>query len=142
LIVYVDTSFQIASYIVDVHSPAVVGRMANMPQVCLTPFNRSEVANAIHRQAFIGRLSSAEAQIAWRSFENDCNSGAWQSVPFPNRAWDTCIDLARRFAPTLGVRTLDTLHVASAVELSAQKFWTFDDRQARLAEAVGLDTTA
>jgi len=26
------------------------------------------------------------------------------------------------------------------MELRAQTFWTFDDRQARLAEAVGLDT--
>ena len=142
MIVYADTSFQIPAYVVDVHSPAVVSRMAKMPQVSLTPFSRTEVANAIHRQAFIGRLSPAEAQMAWTSFESDCNSGAWRSVPFPNRAWETCVDLARRYAPTLGVRTLDSLHVACALELKAQKFWTFDDRQARLAEAVGLDTSA
>lgn len=56
--------------------------------------------------------------------------------------WETSINLARRFGPTLGVRTLDSLHVACAMELSAQKFWTFDERQAKLAEAAGLDTTA
>ena len=56
--------------------------------------------------------------------------------------WETSIDLARRFGPTLGVRTLDSLHVACALELRAQKFWTFDERQAKLAEAAGLDTTA
>jgi predicted nucleic acid-binding protein len=43
---------------------------------------------------------------------------------------------------TLGVRTLDSLHVACALELKVQKFWTFDDRQARLAQAIGLDTSA
>ena len=37
-------------------------------------------------------------------------------------------------------RTLDTLHVASALELKAEHFWTFDDRQAKLALAVGLKT--
>jgi hypothetical protein len=31
--------------------------------------------------------------------------------------------------------------VACALELKAEKFRTFDERQARLAEAVGLDTT-
>jgi len=41
---------------------------------------------------------------------------------------------------TLGVRTLDSLHVACALELKAERFWTFDERQARLAEAVGLNT--
>ena len=52
-----------------------------------------------------------------------------------------CVDLARRYGPTLGVRTLDSLHVACALELGADKFWTFDERQAKLAEAVGLDVS-
>jgi predicted nucleic acid-binding protein len=142
LIVYADTSFQIAAYVVDVHSPSVLNRMAKRPRLCLTPFGRSEVANAIYRQAFIGRLSVAETQRAWRSFEGDCVAVVWQIVAFPGPAWGTCIDLARRFAPTLGIRTLDSLHVACALELGAEKFWTFDDRQARLAEAAGLDTKA
>jgi predicted nucleic acid-binding protein len=38
------------------------------------------------------------------------------------------------------VGTLDTLHVASALELGAERFWTFDERQAKLARAVGLKT--
>jgi predicted nucleic acid-binding protein len=142
LIVYADTSFQVAAYIVDAHSPAVVSCMAKKPQICLTPFSRSEVANAIYRQPFIGRLTMAEAQRAWRSFESDCAAGVWQDVAFPIPAWETCVDLARRFAPTLGIRTLDSLHVACALELKADRFWTFDDRQARLAETVGLSTSA
>jgi predicted nucleic acid-binding protein len=55
--------------------------------------------------------------------------------------WETCIDLAKKFGLALGVRTLDSLHVACALELGADKFWTFDERQAKLAEAAGLDTT-
>jgi predicted nucleic acid-binding protein len=50
-----------------------------------------------------------------------------------------CADLGRRYAPKLGVRTLDTLHVACALELKADRFWTFDDRQAKLAKAQGLN---
>ena len=44
------------------------------------------------------------------------------------------------YGPTLGIRTLDSLHVACALELRADRFWTFDDRQGRLAEIVGLNT--
>jgi predicted nucleic acid-binding protein len=58
----------------------------------------------------------------------------------PVRAWKICSDLALQFSSALGTRTLDTLHVACALELKADRFWTFDERQARLAEAVGLDT--
>jgi len=42
--------------------------------------------------------------------------------------------------PRLGIRALDSLHVESALELGAQRFWTFDDWQARLAKAAGLKT--
>jgi predicted nucleic acid-binding protein len=63
-------------------------------------------------------------------------------VGFPSRAWETSIELARRHGPTLGVRTLDSLHVACALELRAERFWTFDERQMKLADAVGLDTSS
>jgi predicted nucleic acid-binding protein len=62
-------------------------------------------------------------------------------VDLPERIWETTIEIARRFGPRLGVRTLDSLHVACALELKAEKFWTFDERQAKLAEAAGLDTS-
>jgi predicted nucleic acid-binding protein len=39
------------------------------------------------------------------------------------------------------VRTLDSLHVACALELKADRFWTFDERQAKLARARGLRTS-
>jgi predicted nucleic acid-binding protein len=142
LIIYADTSFHISAYIVDVHSSLAVSRLATKPRICLTPFSRSEVANAIYRQTFIGRLSLAESMRAWQSFEDDCSVGVWEISTFPNRAWEICADLARQYAPTLGVRTLDSLHVACALELRAERFWTFDERQAKLAEAVGLDTSA
>lgn len=61
-------------------------------------------------------------------------------MSFPSRAGETNIDLARRYGPTPGVRTLDSLHVACALELKAERFWTFDERQVRLARAAGLDT--
>lgn len=142
MIVYVDTSFLVAAYVVDEHSPTVAKMMAGRPSICLTPFSLSEAVNAIYRQAFIGRLTLVETARAWKTFESDCTRRIWQTVPFPNSAWDISMNLAQRFCPTLGVRTLDSLHVACALELKADRFWTLDDRQVRLAEAVGLDTGA
>ena len=55
-------------------------------------------------------------------------------------AFDLCADLARRYGAKLGMRTLDSLHVACALELNAERFWTFDERQAKLARAEGLKT--
>lgn len=73
--------------------------------------------------------------------EADKVAGAWVEVALPEKALDLCADLARRHGAKLGVRTLDSLHVACALELKAERFWTFDERQAKLAKAVGLKTS-
>ncbi len=138
--IYADSSFIAPLYVLDVHAPEARRRMGTYPSVWLTPFNRTEVAHAFYLQVFRTRISITEAQLAWNNFEQDCARGLWIPVNLPERTWQTCVDLARRHGPALGVRTLDSLHVACALELKAQHFWTFDDRQARLAEAVGLDT--
>jgi predicted nucleic acid-binding protein len=139
--IYADSSFLVSGYIQDAHSPEAARRIALKPKMWLTPLNRSELANAISRYVFRGQLTAPEAQQYWGEFQLDCANGVWAIASFPERAWETSIDLARRLGPTLGVRTLDSLHVACALELRPDRFWTFDDRQARLAEAAGLDTT-
>lgn len=135
-----DSSFIVALYVVDSHSSEARRRMAAKPVVALTQFNRVELAHALHFQTFLGRINVMEAARAWHDFEGDCARGVWVLRDLPTRIWETCIDLARRFGPTLGVRTIDSLHVACALESHSKRFWTFDDRQAKLAESVGLDT--
>jgi hypothetical protein len=64
----------------------------------------------------------------------------WKSR-FPEQVFDLCAGLACRYGPKLGVRTLDSLQVACALELKAEQFWTFNERQAKLAKAEGLRTS-
>ena len=140
--IYADSSFLVACCIQDAHSPEAIRRKILYPSVWITPLNRSELAHAINQCVFRKRITSPEAVRAWDEFKEDCALGVWIHVNLPERTWDTSIDLARRYGPILGIRTLDSLHVACALELKAERFWTFDDRQARLAEAVGLQTNS
>jgi predicted nucleic acid-binding protein len=140
--IYVDSSLLVSSYVDDAHSQEADRRMSTAPEAWLTPLNRAELAHALHQYVFRGQLSLAEIQHYWKTFEQDCAQGVWIAVKLPERIWETSIDLARRYGPALGVRTLDSLHVACALDLRAERFWTFDERQARLAEAVGLNTRA
>ena len=140
--IYADSSFIVSYYMQDVHSAETDRRMNLFPSVWIIPLNRSELAHAIHQYVFRGKVSAVEAQLAWKDFEKDCSQRIWIPINLPERTWETTVDLAKRYGPTLGVRTLDSLHVACALELKAQRFWTFDERQGRLAEAVGLDTNS
>ncbi len=137
---YADSSLITSLYVIDAHQPEALRRMNRRPAVWLTQFNRTEVAHAISQYVFRGKITPIEAERVWTDFQKDCAQGIWIPINLPEKVWDTSIGLAQRYGPTLGVRTLDSLHVACALELHAQKFWTFDDRQARLAEAAGLDT--
>jgi predicted nucleic acid-binding protein len=140
LTIYADSSFITSLYVLDVHLPEARKRMGQQHIVWLTQLNRTELAHAISQYVFRGQISSLESGRVWGNFQNDCAQGIWTPVNLPERTWETGIDLAQRYGPSLGIRTLDSLHVACALELKAQRFWTFDERQARLAEAVGLNT--
>ena len=138
---YADTSFFVSLYIPDAHSPEAEHRMAASPAVWLTPFHVAEWTHAVEQQVFRRAASRAEADQANSRFQHHRDSGVWMEVALPDSTFDVCVQLARRHAAKLGLRTLDTLHVASALELKAQRFWTFDDRQKKLARVVGLKTT-
>ena len=135
---YADTSFLACLYLIDIHSPLARGRMTQRPSVWLTPLQRAEYAHVIAQQVFQRRISSAEANRAYDDFENDRRNRLWLETPLPEAAFELGIELTRKHVTHLGCRTLDTLHIASALELGATMFWTFDQRQKRLAKAVGL----
>lgn len=110
--------------------------------IWLTPLHHAEIIHAMYAHVFWKKASLIEVERANANFQQSVASGIFRLTELPAKSFVRCMDLARSYGPSLGVRTLDSLHVASAVELGAEKFWTFDERQARLAEAVGLDARA
>jgi predicted nucleic acid-binding protein len=138
LSVYADTSVFVSLYLPDAHSKEAQQHMASHPRVWLTPLHRAEWAHAIGQHVFQHKISPREAQSVSLEFERDREAGVWIETAVSERSFETCIAMARNRVAKLGVRTLDTLHVALALELGAAHFWTFDRRQAKLAEAEGL----
>lgn len=138
--IYADTSFFVSLYVTDAHSHQAQRRMEKHPRIWLTPLHRVETAHAMAQQVFQRRISPADADRAYDNFENDRRAGLWLEATVPEAAFDLAVELARRHVARLGCRTLDTLHIACALELGAREFWTFDERQKRLAKAVGLST--
>jgi predicted nucleic acid-binding protein len=136
---FVDTSFLFSLYVLDANSARASAKMkrAVLP-LLLTDVGRIEILNAVGLRLFRKELRPAEAKSVHALFREDVVQGVVQIVPLPAAAFQQAEQIARKHAPPLGTRTLDVLHVAGALVLKANAFYTFDRKQARLAAAVGL----
>jgi len=139
LTIYADTSFFVSLYVKDAHSITADQMLRDSERPPITPLHTAEWMHAIAQHVFRRQMTVAEADRLHREFDDDCAARIWQTMSVPETAIEICADLGRRFGPKRGVRTLDSLHVACAIELNTKRFWTFDDRQKKLAKAAGLD---
>jgi predicted nucleic acid-binding protein len=105
----------------------------------ITPHGRLEIVNGICLALF-RRLIDAEAmRDAIASFNEDLAEGRYSDADVLWRATlRRAAELSRVHTPALGCRSLDVLHVATALELGLRSLVTFDRRQQRLARAAGL----
>jgi predicted nucleic acid-binding protein len=139
LTIYADTSFFVSLYVKDTHSITADQMLRGGERPPITPLHAAEWTHAIVQHVFRRQMTMAEADRLHRDFHDDCVARIWQTISVPETALEVCADLGRRYGPKLGVRTLDSLHIACALELNTKRFWTFDDRQKKLAKAAGLD---
>lgn len=138
--VYADSSVVVSLYLTDAHSAEARGRVKTAAPLILTSFHHAEWAHALAQHQFRGNLTSDAARRIHGQFTSDQTAGLFREVAVPDRAFEVCAGLARRHGAGLAMRTLDSLHVACALELKAERFWTFDERQAKLARAEGMNT--
>jgi predicted nucleic acid-binding protein len=111
--------------------------------VWLTSHGALEIVNGLALAAFRNTISPEASSDALASFDEDVAEGRYVEADV---AWRAVLRRAamvsRAHTPTIGCRTLDVLHVATALELNVRDFVTFDRRQRQLARVVGLKTIA
>lgn len=141
---YVDPSALLKLYIHQRESAAMNAWRARAASALpLTHHGRAEIVNGICLAAFRGHISAAAKDDALASFDEDFAHGRYSQADLLWRATlRRAAELSRKHTPALGCRSLDVLHVASALELGMRRFLTFDLRQQRLARAAGLKAVA
>jgi predicted nucleic acid-binding protein len=141
LSVYADASFLFSLYAIDAHSRRAAKLLADTkPPLVLSELTQLEFINALRLSLHRRDLSAGEAEELDRLFHEDIDSGILMVRALSQIAYAKASELSRKHTPSLNVRTLDVLHVACALTLGAKSFFTFDQRQAKLARAVGLRT--
>lgn len=135
-----DTGFLVSLYLSEVTTAeAETTARATSYAIIVTDFCWLEFRNALNRAVFTGRIDADGRDALWGQAEEDAQRGIFETVLL-----DTTIvfakarELSDRHTPSIGARTLDLLHVASALLLEATEFWSFDQRQRSVAAAEGL----
>lgn len=141
MISYLETSFLVSLYTPDANSIAAAAYIVKAGgPFPLTPFGEAELTNAIELRVFRHEITLGQAKNALARLSSHIVSGTFYAAPLPAAVYDVAQRLSRKHTATLGTRTLDILHVASALVLEAESFYTFDRRQAQLVRATGMKT--
>lgn len=140
--VYVDPSALTHLYL---HQPGSremhLWRARTKGSLPVTHHGHAEMVNGLCLAAFRGERTQAETDKALSNLDADFTDGHLEQVDILWRAaLNRAAELSRTHTPALGTRAADVLHVACALELKLRHFLTFDDRQRKLAAAVGLKT--
>ena len=137
---YVDPSALRRLYVHDDRSRAFCAWRSRLGgSLPITLHGRAELVNSIALAVFRRDISAEAGQGALADIESDL---AAQRLVLVDVLWRKTLrhaaDLSREHTPRLGTRTLDVLHVATALVLGCRSFVTYDNRQAALAESVKL----
>ena len=137
---YADPSALLKLYVHQPESTAMSAwRARARGPLAVTHHGRVEIVNGVCLAAFRGDITVDALSDALASFEEDLTEGRYVQADLLWRAaLKRAGELSRTHTPALGCRSLDVLHVASALELQLKSFLTFDLRQRRLARAAGL----
>lgn len=137
---YADSSFLVSLYRRDSNQPAAEGWVMRQPiSIGYSPLARIELRHSLRRAAAGGQITMPELREAFRQIEGDLGSGllAHLAVNWTN-TFRQADELSERYASESGLRAIDLIHVAIAVEEKIPTFLSFDARQKSLAAAAGL----
>jgi predicted nucleic acid-binding protein len=137
---YFDTGVLLKLYLPEpraAEASAFVQSAANA--VPVTPLHELEMRSALRQKVGRGELTSERCLALLAQMEEDLVSGAHERTSVN---WATVFAKAEELSSQHGQRTLcrslDTLHVALALEWGATEFCTFDHRQSQMATAASL----
>lgn len=143
---YPDTSFLCAMYRLQANSAEAASYFAGLSEpLHVTTLLLYEFRQAVRFQIRLNRRDPSKGYSRTGGtkmlvdLKADLASGDVITVPAPWPQVHLAAErLSERHTDASGHRSMDILHVATAIELGAKDFLTFDVNQRKLAEAEGL----
>lgn len=137
---YADTGFLCSLHAPDAHTERVVVWLKRQRHpLPFTGLHRLEFRNALRLRVFRKEITPEQRELSIQAMLSDLAAHVFGHA---EPAWPEVLMEAERLSSGhsegLGTRSLDILHVASALVLGVRQFVTFDTRQGQLAQMAGL----
>jgi hypothetical protein len=137
--IYLDSSVLVSMHIHDANTPTALALVHSTDEpLLMSSLAEFETVNAFSLRVFRNEMLPINRDNAVRDLDDDAAYGVLTLVPVPDSAFARAKALALTLTPSIGVRALDLLHVAAALELGVNALYTFDQKQHRTAQAAGL----
>jgi predicted nucleic acid-binding protein len=140
MVVCADTSFLFSLYANDRHSVKALSWVSSSKTcITLSEFSEYEFGNALRFAEFRKLLDSGQATAFGAQYEEDKSAGR---IVVEKCNLADVLTRAKRLSSTHtiseGHRAFDILHIATALQVGAKQFLTFDSNQKTLARVEGL----
>ncbi len=105
-----------------------------------THFHAVEIRTALRVKCGRGEITIKELKKALHDLQEDVDAGVLNRPVYElPTVFHKAEELSSKYAAATLARSLDILHVATALVIGAKQFLTFDTRQAALASKAGLN---
>jgi predicted nucleic acid-binding protein len=139
--IYVDTAILLKAFVREADSAAAITLLEKVGE----PFAYShlhdlEIPNAVRLKRFCGEITKAQEAAAIRVFRAEVAAGCFGPLEYDLAAvFARAEELSAKYSGEQGARSLDSWHVAAALEGGCTGFASYDGRQRKAAAASGLE---
>lgn len=137
---YADTGFIVSLYKEETTSADANSAIRSVEApILLSEFSVLEFRNATNLALFRKEITGDARAIILQRFESDLEAGIFRVLPVPSsKLYATSARLSDAHSASIGMRSLDLMHVAAAMILGADTFLSSDSRQREAAKREGL----
>jgi predicted nucleic acid-binding protein len=138
--IYFDTGVLLKLYSAEEDSPRAVALVESYGSpIGFSGLQHTELRNALHRKSTRKEISRQELRRTLRNLQSDIDHGVLRPLEIDwKEVFVEANRLTDKYALSVQCRTLDTLHVATALKLEIASIGTTDERQKILAQKAGL----
>ncbi len=135
---YFDSAYIAKCYVDEPDSPAAVKLARGAPKLYSSVLAIAEIHCVFHRHVREGLMTPEASRDLGRLFLRHADEGYWNFIPAGEPLLRRAAAMVIASAPGLFLRTIDAVHLTTAMELGEGEIWTNDRHMLAAAPHFGL----